>query len=145
MISGAAPAGEGRLLALRLTPGEDLRGALEAAFAAEPESAGFVAAAVGSLSRAEIRPAGRDAPLVLAEPLEIVSLSGTFSADGPHLHIAVADAAGAMRGGHLLPGCPVRTTAEIVIGLVPGLRFTRPRDPATGWAELAIAARAPSS
>ena len=56
--------------------------------------AGFVAAAVGSLSRAEIRPAGRDAPLVLAEPLEIVSLSGTFSADGPHLHIAVADAAG---------------------------------------------------
>ncbi|ETX14296.1 DNA-binding protein [Roseivivax halodurans JCM 10272] len=133
-----APAGQSRHLALRLLPGEDLREAVEEAFSAEPETAGFVAAAIGSLSAARIRPAGRNDALMLAEPLEIVSLSGTLSPDGAHLHIAVADARGTMTGGHLLPGCAIRTTAEIVIALLTDLRFSRPQDPATGYNELVI-------
>ena len=125
-----------RFLALRLLPGEDLRGALQAAFASQPEKAGFVAACVGSLTRASLRPAGRGEALTIDGPLEIVALSGTFSIDGPHLHLAVSDAEGRMRGGHLLPGCPVRTTAEVVIGLAGGVRFRRDEDPRTGYAEL---------
>lgn len=125
-----------RCLGLRLLPGQDLRGALQAAFAAEPETAGFVAACVGSLVSARLRLAGRDTATEVAGPLEIIALSGTFSADGPHLHLAVADAEGRMTGGHLLDGSPVRTTAEVVIGLVSGARFRRTEDPRTGYAEL---------
>lgn len=138
MMRGDWPGSATRFLALRLTPGADLRRSLEEAFAAEPETAGFMAAAVGSLDAADLRPAGRDGALRIAGPLEIVALSGTFSVDGPHLHLAVSDAGGAMRGGHLLVGCRVRTTAEVIIALAAGPCFSRPVDPGTGYRELAI-------
>ena len=137
--AGAAwPASATRLLALRLSPGDDLRGALSAAFDAEPEPSGFVLACVGSLSRTALRYAGRDEASVTEEPCEVVSLSGTFSPDGCHLHASLADAEGRMTGGHVLPGCVVRTTAEVVIGLTDAVRFSRPIDPATGYAELSV-------
>lgn len=129
---------DARHIALRLHPGEDLRTGIEAAFAATGATAGFVAAAVGSLTRASLRLADRDAATQIDGPLELVALSGTLSPDGPHLHAAVADAAGKMTGGHLLPGCEVRTTVELVLGLLTNLRFSRPVDPATGYAELRI-------
>lgn len=132
----AWPAASTRFLALRLHPGNDLRPAIEAAFADCPEQAGFLAAAVGSLSRAVLRPAGRNEPLVLDLPLEIVAMSGTLSRDGAHLHLAVADATGAMTGGHLLAGSLVRTTAELVLGLAAEIVFHRPADPGTGYPEL---------
>ncbi|RDC69896.1 DUF296 domain-containing protein [Rhodovulum sp. 12E13] len=137
-LSRGWPADASRFLALRLQPGEDLRGVLEQTFADQPEQAGFLAAAVGSLTRARLRPAGRDDALEVAGPLEIVALSGTFSHDGPHLHLAVADRVGGMTGGHLLPGCEVRTTAEVVLALAEGPVFTRPVDPETGYRELAF-------
>ncbi len=117
---------------VRLRPGDDLRGGIEAAAG---DASGYVAACVGSLSRAAIRSAGRDEPLILTGDMEIVALSGTLTPDGPHLHLAVADAAGRMTGGHLLPGCAIRTTAEIVLALAP-VRLTRAHDPATGFMEL---------
>jgi hypothetical protein len=46
-------------------------------------------------------------------------------------------------GGHLCSGSLVRTTAELVIGLLPEWRFWRALDPATGYAELRITPRAP--
>ena len=130
-----------RFIALRLLPGDDLRAGLQAAFAAEPEQAGFIAAAVGSLTVAQLRMAGQDGATAVPGPLEIVALSGTFSTDGPHLHLAVSDASGRMTGGHLLPGSIVRTTAEVVLGLLPALAFDRPQDPVTGWNELRVRPR----
>jgi len=132
------PASATRLCALRLGPGADLRTSLEDAFSAAPEQAGFIACCVGSLSRARLRPAARDDALVLERPLEIVSLSGTLSVDGPHLHMAVSDDAGAVTGGHVLEGCRVRTTAELVLAFAEGVRFARAPDPATGYAELRV-------
>ncbi|AWI82741.1 DNA-binding protein [Alloyangia pacifica] len=129
------PGAATRFLALRLLPGADLRQALEQAFAAEREHAGFIVACVGSLSKVSLRPAGLDSPLALEVTLEIVSLSGTFSEHGPHLHIAVSDSSGAMLGGHLLEGSLVRTTVEVVIGLAP-VHFRRMIDPRTGYPEL---------
>ncbi|WP_226624599.1 PPC domain-containing DNA-binding protein [Alloyangia pacifica] len=129
------PGAATRFLALRLLPGDDLRATLDRAFAAEREHAGFVVACVGSLSRVCLRPAGLDAPLSLEVTLEIVSLSGTFSDNGPHLHVAVSDSKGSMLGGHLLEGSVVRTTAEVVIGLAP-VHFRRMVDPRTGYPEL---------
>ena len=41
-----------------------------------------------------------------------------------------------MTGGHLLTGCIVRTTLELVIHEIGGLRLLREPDPATGYDEL---------
>ena len=134
--SVAWPAAATRFLALRLRPGDDLRGELERAFAEAPERAGFVAASVGSLSRLALRHAGRDGADVVEGCFELVGLSGTLSVDGPHLHLLASDPEGGVVGGHLLPGCTVRTTAEIVIALAHGVRFARATDAETGCAEL---------
>lgn len=125
---------------LRLSPGQDLRAALNAAFArlqAEQDTkAACIISAVGSLSRAVLRYAAEPGGTVLAEPLELITLSGTLSPDGAHLHASVATAHGEMRGGHVMPGCIVRTTAEIVLAPLPGWVFTREHDAQTGFMEL---------
>jgi len=75
---------------------------------------------------------------VLEQRLEIIALNGTLSRHGLHLHIALADGAGKMLGGHLLDGSLIYTTAEIVLGIVPRVKFERKVDLATGYLELAI-------
>ena len=130
-----------KVVPLRLQPGDDLRQALETWMGEQEEQAGCVISAIGSLSVAELRFAGAAAATTIRGDLEILSLSGTLSADGAHLHIAVANSKGAVLGGHLCPGSLVRTTAELVIGLLPEWQFRRERDPATGYAELAIKAQ----
>jgi len=124
---------------LRLNPGDDLRAELQSAFKDlqnRGHQAACIISAVGSLSRAVLRHAAEPQGSVLDEPLELISLSGTLSADGPHLHASVADARGQMRGGHVMPGCTVRTTAEIVLALLPGWAFHRAPDARTGFMEL---------
>ena len=130
-----------KVVPLRLQPGDDLRQALESWMGEQEEQAGCVISAIGSLSVAELRFAGAAAATTIRGDLEILSLSGTLSADGAHLHIAVADSKGAVIGGHLCPGSLVRTTAELVIGLLQEWQFRLERDPATGYAELAIKAQ----
>lgn len=136
------PASNPQPLVLRLTPGEDLCSALTAAFAQlqteQNAQAACIISAVGSLSRAVLRYAAEPGGTVLAEALELITLSGTLSADGAHLHASVADARGAVRGGHVMPGCIVRTTAEIVLAPLPGWEFTRAQDAQTGFKELVV-------
>ncbi|MEO6322972.1 MAG: PPC domain-containing DNA-binding protein [Polaromonas sp.] len=126
---------------LRLQPGDDLRAELQSTFS-ELQGTGCRAAcvisAVGSLSRAVLRYAAQPQGAVQDEALELVTLSGTLSPDGPHLHACVADALGQMRGGHVMPGCRVRTTAEIVLVLLPGWAFSRAHDAGTGFMELQV-------
>jgi predicted DNA-binding protein with PD1-like motif len=126
---------------LRLQPGDDLRLAMEAWMGAQQELAGCVISAVGSLSLAQLRLAGATQATAIHGELEILSLSGTLSPDGAHLHIAIAESKGAVIGGHLCEGSLVRTTAELMIGLLPEWQFRRELDPATGYAELRISPR----
>jgi predicted DNA-binding protein with PD1-like motif len=133
-----------KVVPLRLTPGVDLRLALEAWMGAQQEQAGCVISAVGSLSLAQLRLAGATQATAIRGELEILSLSGTLSLDGAHLHIAIADSKGAVIGGHLCAGSLVRTTAELVIGLLPEFQFRRELYPATGYAELRVSPRDPS-
>ena len=124
---------------VRLQPGDDLRAALVTTFGqlqAGGIQAACVISAVGSLSRAVLRYAAEPRGTVLAEALELITLSGTLSPDGPHLHASVADAHGRMCGGHVMAGCVVRTTAEIVLALLPGWAFSREQDVETGFLEL---------
>jgi predicted DNA-binding protein with PD1-like motif len=132
-----------RVVPLRLQPGDDLRLVLEAWMGAQQEQAGCVISAVGSLSLAQLRLAGATQATAIRGELEIVSLSGTLSPDGIHLHIAIANSSGAVIGGHLCAGSLVRTTAELVIGLLPEWQFRRELDPATGYAELRISPQPP--
>ena len=127
-----------RTFALRLRPGEDLRQALEEVARERRLAAACIVTCTGSLDVARLRLAGGDEELELDGPLEIVSLVGTLSTDGPHLHAALADREGAVHGGHLLPGCTILTTAELVIGELEGVAFARETDPATGWRELVV-------
>lgn len=130
------------LTPLRLLPGEDLKATLDAALAAHGVSAGFVLQGIGSLNTAQLRLAGAAELTALSGDLEILTLAGTLSADGAHLHMAVADARGRVLGGHVAPGCVVRTTAEILLALLPGYHFSREADAATGFRELLISPRA---
>lgn len=127
--------------ALRLHPGDDLRGSLEDWTRANDVAAAFVAAAVGSLSVAQLRFAGRDAATRIDGPLELLVLSGTLSPDGAHLHASVADSDGRVSGGHVGAGCTIRTTGEIVVGVLPDLALAREHDPATGYRELLVRRR----
>ncbi len=119
--------------ALRLHPGDDLRGALEVM-----ARTGFVVAGIGSLAHAQLRFAGEPGPTRVDGPLEILTLSGSMTPDGAHLHASVSDAAGRVLGGHVCAGCEVHTTVELLIAPLPAGSLTRAFDPTTGYAELVI-------
>ena len=131
----------GDLLPLRLEPGVDLRRTLEAVPSAHRCEAAFVLSGIGSLRAASLRFAGQPGPHRLEGDLELLTLAGSIAPDGAHLHMSVADAAGAVSGGHVGYDCIVRTTAEVLIALLPAWSFARQADPRTGYAELAIVRR----
>lgn len=125
-----------RTLVLRLNPGDDLRASLDAALKQSGAEAAFVVSGIGSLQGASIRFAGAEVPTRIEGDLEILTLAGSLSPDGSHLHISVSDAEGRVFGGHAAPGCAVRTTAEILLAELPDWQFAREHDPLTGYAEL---------
>lgn len=122
--------------ALRLLPGEDVRGTLKAWAEENGIEAAAVVSAVGSVSRALLRYGGRSEAAATKGDLEVCALSGTVSRHGLHLHLAVADPDGRMTGGHLLEGTMVRTTLEVMIQEIGGVRFVRRPDERTGYEEL---------
>lgn len=132
-----------RVYALRFPPGQDLRLGLFALARREGLRAGAIVTCVGSLTGVTLRYAGRDAATVRSGPFEIVSLVGTLDPAGGHLHLCVADSNGTTFGGHLLDGCVVRTTAEVIVAELTDAEFRRVADPATGYRELTVAMRRP--
>ena len=125
-------------IAKRLLPGQDLREEL-ASLALEYEvRAGVILSAVGSLSFANLRNAGATGVFEIQGPLAIVSATGTICSDGMHVHVSVSDETGRTIGGHLLPGCTIGSTVEIVIGTILGIKFSRHLDSSTGYAELVV-------
>ena len=124
--------------ALRLLPGDDLKQALQRFAEKLDLKAAYLITCVGSLQRAHLRLAGAIEKSTWSTKMEIVSLVGTLFNGGGHLHISLADGQGHMVGGHVLDGCIVNTTAELVIGEAKGLEFYRETDAATGYLELGI-------
>jgi hypothetical protein len=130
-----------RTYALRLKPGQDLRRELESFAKAEKLQGGLVLTAVGSLTKAALRLADQTETTEFEGKFEIVSLVGTLSPDGVHLHVSLSDKTGRTVGGHLVEGCTVYTTVELVVGEVEGVRFTRETDAQTGYKELRVRRR----
>ena len=114
----------------RLHRGEDLYESIQRYADAHHIAAGVVLSAVGDASGVDVQSGTED--------VEIVSLMGTVSEHGSHLHASLAHRDLSVFGGHLRPGCLVNTTAEIVLAELPDTVFTRERDEATGYEELAI-------
>jgi predicted DNA-binding protein with PD1-like motif len=125
-------------LPLRLNPGQDLRAALEPVLAGQGVSAAFVLQGIGSLSVAQLRFAGAQQATEFRGDLEILTLAGSLSLDGAHLHMTISDAQGRVSGGHVAPGCIVRTTVEMLLALLPEYRFVREPDAVSGFNELVI-------
>jgi predicted DNA-binding protein with PD1-like motif len=130
-----------KTFALRLKSDRDLKQSLKDFVNANNIQAGFILTAVGSLKQAKIRFADRSESNLFQEKFEIVSLVGTLSINGIHLHISLANRDGIAIGGHLDDGCLIYTTAEIVIGENEKIIFTREIDEKTGFKELKILPR----
>ena len=137
-MRGAVGRSACQAVAMRLHPGEDLRLRLQACLREVDADAAVMMTCVGSLRCADLRLADESLPGPVEGPFEIVSLLGTLGRGSGHLHIALADGAGRVMGGHVRPGCIVHTTAEVVLGLLPDLVFGRQFDPQTGFDELVV-------
>jgi len=127
-----------KTFALRLRPGEDPQAALDSFAQTRHLQAACVLTCVGSLRKAVLRFANQDQAVTLVGHFEIVSLTGVFSVQGGHYHIAISDGEGRTYGAHLLEGSEVYTTAEIVLASLDDLHFLRTFDPQTGYPELDI-------
>lgn len=128
----------------RASAAADERGSLDSASGRHGSiSAAFVLQGIGSLSVAQLRYAGLPQPTELRGDLEILTLAGSVSPDGAHLHMSVSDAQGRVSGGHVGAGCIVRTTAELLLALLPDHRYAREHDALTGFKELAIFPQTP--
>ena len=122
----------------RLNPGEDLRKSIEAFVKEKNIIAGWINTCVGSLTDYTIRFANQQEGNNGSGHFEIVNLTGTVSVNGSHLHISISDSTGKTIGGHLLDGCKIYTTAEIVIGSTTAYEFKRVKDGTTEWEELQV-------
>lgn len=127
-----------KTFALRLHPKHDLKEELIKFTKENDIQAGIILTCVGSLKRATLRMADDNIVKNFEEKFEIVSLVGTLSQEDVHLHISLSNKDGKTIGGHLKEGCPVHTTAEIVIGELDDTKFSREFDEETGFKELVI-------
>ena len=122
----------------RLASGQDLFESIQAFVQEKQVEAGCILCGVGSLTHAAFRLANRDAFSGSDGYFEIVSLTGTLSVHGSHLHISVADEEGKSIGGHLGSGCKVYTTAEIVIAVFDDVSYKREFAQDSGYEELVV-------
>ncbi len=109
----------------RLKPGQDLLDEIERFVHSRAVEAGCVLCSVGSLTHAFIRLANRESSAEFEGYFEIVSLTGTVSTHGSHLHISISDGDGKTIGGHLVEGCKIYTTAEIVLAAFEDVIYRR--------------------
>ncbi len=99
----------------RLKPKQDFFASIEACVKQNNIQAGVILSAVGSLTQAVLRLANKPDYNTYNGYFEIVSITGTVSIHGSHIHISISDGEGKTIGGHLVSGCKIYTTAEIVL------------------------------
>ncbi|MEB3276233.1 MAG: DUF296 domain-containing protein [Cyanobacteriota bacterium] len=102
-------------LPLHLDPGSDVRRSIEQ-LAQQRGVTGFVLSVVGNLAQAAFQCPGKSRPTVLSGELEIITLQGTFSPQGVHLHLSFSDAECQVWGGHLEPGSLILRGADLLLG-----------------------------
>jgi uncharacterized protein len=124
--------------AFRLKPGQDLKQEIQKFVVQKNIKAGWITTCVGSLTRYNLRFANQPAASMASGHFEIVSLTGSVSVNGSHLHMSISNSTGKTIGGHLAEGNIIYTTAEIVIQSSNQLAFKREKDGTTDWEELQV-------
>ena len=122
----------------RLKSVQDLFDSIESVVHEKQIEAGCVLSGIGSLTYLVVRLADHDTPTEYNGHFEIVSLAGLVSIHGSHLHISVSDEEGKTIGGHLVSGCKIYTTAEIVLAKFSDVIYKREFAPDSGYDELAV-------
>lgn len=127
-----------RVVFARMYPGEDVLGAIEAVANEHGVRSGQLSL-IGAVSKAKLGyfhiEASEYRDFTVDEDVEVVSCIGDISThEGNlvvHAHMIVADEAGKCYGGHLLTGCEVSVTIELVI-IETEIELIRKRDDVTG-------------
>ncbi len=122
----------------RLKSGQDLFDEIETFVKENHIEAGCILSAVGSLTHATLRLANRDYYNEYEGHFEIVSMTGTISIHGSHLHVAISDGDGVTIGGHLVSGCKIYTTAEMVLAVFEDVVYKREFAADSGYEELVV-------
>ena len=122
----------------RLSPGQDLFDSVQAFVMKKQVQAGCILSGVGSLRHATLRLADRERNSEYEGPFEIVSITGTLSVHGSHLHMSISDSDGTTIGGHFESGCKIYTTAEIVIAVFNDVVYKRELAEDSGYEELTV-------
>ena len=124
-------------LPLKLAPGSDLRLSLEE-LAQRDGISGFVLGVVGNLTKASFQCPGQAEPTVLEGDLEVITLNGTFSPEGVHLHLSLSDGACQVWGGHLEPGTIVQKGVDLLIGVLEQREASPARQTSAPRLEIAV-------
>ena len=101
---------------IHLNSNEDLLLFLEN-FGKEYNSNGFILGVVGNLSQASFKCPGKNSATLLVGNLEIISLNGTISPSGPHIHLSISDNSCKVWGGHLEKGTIILKGVDLLIGI----------------------------
>ena len=125
-----------RVICKRLHRGEDLLVAIRDLAVSENIEAAVVLSAVGCVSKLRVRDASGVTIQELNEDCEILSLNGTVSKNRIHLHIGFSKEDLSAIGGHLVEGCIINTTCELVLAELPGVSFGVEQDTTTGYDEI---------
>ncbi|CAG1013169.1 hypothetical protein ANAEL_04622 [Anaerolineales bacterium] len=127
----------------RLKPGQDLFDSIVTFVGEKNIGAGCVLSAVGSLTHATLRLANREHYNEYEGHFEIVSMTGTVAVSGSHIHISISDGNGVTVGGHLVSGCKIYTTAEIVLAVFEDVVYRRELlEDDSGYEELVVRGKA---
>lgn len=121
----------------RLLPDQDIKVELSSFLDENQISAAAIISAVGSVKEYELRVSDGSTVTRGKENREIVSLSGILTKDGSHVHVSLSGLDGFVIGGHLMEGCLVHTTLELVLISIE-IDLTREYDPITGYKELVL-------
>lgn len=120
----------------RLRRGQDLKAEIQKLAEEYHIQAAVVISAVGCLSHFRVRDASGVQVQELHEDMEIVSLMGTVSETRTHLHISCSREDLSTLGGHLMDGCIINTTCELVLGILDGWCYGVEEDEETGYDEI---------
>jgi len=122
----------------RLHPGQNFKEEIDKYVQEHKIHAGIILTCVGNLTKAIVRMANAKIIKTWEGSFEIISLVGTVEIGNSHIHICLSDEEGKTFGGHLKDGSVVGVTAEVAIGEIEDLEFSREFDEKSGYKELVI-------
>lgn len=128
--------GNMKVHSVRLHRGDDLLLSIKQLANERNIKSGVILSAVGCILKGRLRDASGVTIRDITEHCEIVSLTGTISANRCHLHIALSKEDLSTIGGHLQEGCIINTTCELIIGEISGQAIDVEFDEETGYDEL---------